>query len=594
MASETNGSSGIFHRGEVERLREKVFFYEQILDALPWPLSVTDMNMNWLFINKPVEKMLGVKRKDVLGKHCSNWNADICRTGNCGITRLRQGQLFTFFNQNGGNFRVDTAYILNTRGEKSGHIEIVQDISAMSKASEYQKAEVNRVAENLKKLAEGNLNLDLTVTEADQYTREVRENFIVINQRLDQVKSSIKALVDDVDLITKAGTDGRLNVRADVSRHKGDYAQIVKGVNNTMDSITNPLNEAIRISEAYSKGDLTARVRINTSGDFRKFGSYLDQTGIGLTSTIKGINTQVSELNSAMESARSSIEEVLTATRKMSEGAASIGGSTASGSEGMKQVLKSMEDMSRGISNISKNTELTSTLSANANEQSKKGADLAQKAGKSMVEVTSASNEVATIIVDIRSEMEKIGKIVQLIQNIANQTNLLALNAAIEAARAGEAGRGFAVVASEVKALAENSQKSAGNIAEMIGTLQSKTDSAANAVQTSTKQVANGTEQVNQALKAFNDIVLSVGEISKNISDIAGATQEQAITVEKITVNMTEVSSMLENVANDSQQSAAFTEEVTASLDEFGKIIEHVDNVSRSVSSEMKKFKVEG
>lgn len=592
MVSE-NGSPGLFGRSEVERLREKVFFYEQILDALPWPLSVTDMNMNWTFINRPVENMLGVKRKDVLGKHCSNWNADICRTANCGITKLRQGQLYTFFNQNGGNFRVDTAYITNSRGEKAGHVEIVQDISALSRVSEYQKAEVNRVAENLKKLAEGNLNLDLTVTEADQYTREVRDNFVVISQRLDQVRSSIKALVDDVEMITKAGTDGRLEVRADAARHKGDYARIVKSVNDTFDSVTRPINEAMRISEAYSRGDLTARVQINTSGDFRKFGSYLDQTGVGLTATVKGINAQVSELNSAMENANASIEEVLSATRKMSEGASSIGGSISSGSDGVKQVLKSMEDMSRGISNISKNTELTSTLSANANEQSKKGADLAQKAGKSMVEVTNASNEVANIIVDIRSEMEKIGKIVQLIQNIANQTNLLALNAAIEAARAGEAGRGFAVVASEVKALAENSQKSAGNISEMISTLQSKTDSAANAVETSTRQVANGTEQVNQALKAFNDIVVSVGEISRNISDIAGATQGQAITVEKITVNMTEVSSMLENVANDSQQSAAFTEEVTASLDEIGKIIDHVNNVSRNVSSEMKKFKVE-
>jgi methyl-accepting chemotaxis protein len=71
---------------------DKTFWYEQILDSIPFPLSVTDMNMNWTFINKPVEDMLKVKRKDILGKQCSNWGAAICKTKNCGIECLRNKQ----------------------------------------------------------------------------------------------------------------------------------------------------------------------------------------------------------------------------------------------------------------------------------------------------------------------------------------------------------------------------------------------------------------------------------------------------------------------------------------------------------------------
>ncbi len=54
-------------------IREKIYWFEQILDHMPSPISVTDLNMKWTFINKPVEDFLKLKRKKVLGKHCSNW-----------------------------------------------------------------------------------------------------------------------------------------------------------------------------------------------------------------------------------------------------------------------------------------------------------------------------------------------------------------------------------------------------------------------------------------------------------------------------------------------------------------------------------------
>ena len=125
-------------------LLERCNWFEQILDAIPFPLSVTDRDMRWTFINAPVEKLLGVKRKDLAGKACENWNADICRTENCGIARLRKGELSTRFNQQGMNFRVDTAYLKNLKGESVGHVEVVQDITALTRVGEYQREELGR------------------------------------------------------------------------------------------------------------------------------------------------------------------------------------------------------------------------------------------------------------------------------------------------------------------------------------------------------------------------------------------------------------------------------------------------------------------
>jgi methyl-accepting chemotaxis protein len=72
---------------------------------------------------------LGVKREDILGKQCSNWGANICGTNECGVNCLRNNTPVTFFNQWGKDFRVDTSYMVDTQGKRSGHIEVVQDIS---------------------------------------------------------------------------------------------------------------------------------------------------------------------------------------------------------------------------------------------------------------------------------------------------------------------------------------------------------------------------------------------------------------------------------------------------------------------------------
>ena len=79
----------------------KVFWYEQMLDSIPFPISVTDMNMNWTFFNKAAEQVTGLSRKEMLGKQCSNWGADICKTENCGINLLRKGTLLSSFKQPG-------------------------------------------------------------------------------------------------------------------------------------------------------------------------------------------------------------------------------------------------------------------------------------------------------------------------------------------------------------------------------------------------------------------------------------------------------------------------------------------------------------
>jgi len=117
---------------------------------------------------------------------------------------------------------------------------------------------------------------------------------------------------------------------------------------------------------------------------------------------------------------------------------------------------------------------------------------------------TVTSAQEATI--ELLNEMEKITKILSEINEIASQTNLLSLNATIEAARAGQYGKGFAVVADEIRALSEQSGKSADNIALIVESLQRTTHEVSSKISTSAEEAANSVAKLTKLLNIFFSI----------------------------------------------------------------------------------------
>ena len=168
---------------------KKIRWYENVLDAFPLLLSITDMKMKWNFVNKPVESFLGKSRAEVRGKHCSNWGAAICGTDNCGVKCIQRGQASTTFSQMGMDFKVDIAYITDDKNNRIGHIEVVQDVSQLIKK---QKAEAEivgsieevcksfiyasaQIADGAQTLAQGATDQAATVEELSAAISEIAE-----------------------------------------------------------------------------------------------------------------------------------------------------------------------------------------------------------------------------------------------------------------------------------------------------------------------------------------------------------------------------------------------------------------------------------
>ncbi|NVO16338.1 MAG: methyl-accepting chemotaxis protein [Rhodoplanes sp.] len=135
-----------------------------------------------------------------------------------------------------------------------------------------------------------------------------------------------------------------------------------------------------------------------------------------------------------------------------------------------------------------------------------------------------------SVVRKLATGAQRIGDVVDLIQEIAGQTNLLALNATIEAARAGEAGKGFGVVATEVKSLANQTAKATAEIATQIGDIQSST------------------REVVDAVQGFGRIISEIKEIS---TAIASAIHQQGAATEQIAMSAEQAATGTESVTHN-------------------------------------------
>jgi len=114
---------------ENENSRAMAHWYNSILNAIPLPISVTNADAKWTFINTAVERILGITLKDAVGKPCSNWGSVVCNTPDCGIACVKRGITQTYFSTGDLSLQVDTAILKDLKGDTLGYIEIAQDIT---------------------------------------------------------------------------------------------------------------------------------------------------------------------------------------------------------------------------------------------------------------------------------------------------------------------------------------------------------------------------------------------------------------------------------------------------------------------------------
>jgi methyl-accepting chemotaxis protein len=402
--------------------------------------------------------------------------------------------------------------------------QMASAFNSMLGAQQNALSEVNTV---VAALAEGDFS--------HRIQADLKGDLLTMKNAVNASVESIQITMNGLNQIMEALYNGRFDVHSEAAV-KGAFKQAVDQATNAMQAMQSMLGDVGQVMSGVAQGQLAVRVQAQGRGQ--------------LAVLREDINQSLDALSQAMRAISQNTHQVAAAANEFSSAISQISDGAQGQKHAMRQVSSAVNQTASAVVDVSRNT-------AEASNKSREAMDLIKGGQQKMDTMIEVVNSIA-------ANSEKIHKITEVIEGIANKTNLLSLNAAIEAARAGEHGKGFSVVAEEVGKLASSSAESTQEITQLV---QHAVSDALRAVET-VKQVANDMRRI---------------EISSNDTDgmlqrISSAMEQQSAAVEEINANIGSLDKIAENNANAS-------EEITATVIELSSLAD-------ATRSEVNKFKV--
>lgn len=425
-----------------------------------------------------------------------------------------------------------------------GNIEVHTDGSTKDEIGELERAfgvmiqNTKEQAEIMRKIANGDISIDVKIKSEND----------VLSQSMLHMVENLRDLVSESLMLNKSAINGQLSVRGNSNKFDGAFKEIVLGINETLDSVINPINESGKVLQEISSGDLRSRMVGEYKGDFLKIKTSINELAESFNSALVNVSQAVEATASASAQISASSEEMAAGAQEQSSQAS--------------EVAVAVEQMTKTIFETSQNSTQATEASKNAGRFAKEGGNVVAETIRGMEIISEVVNHSAKTVHDLGKSSDQIGEIVQVINDIADQTNLLALNAAIEAARAGEQGRGFAVVADEVRKLAERTTTATKEIAVMIKQIQKDTNEAVNSMQKGTSEVERGKVLAEKAGKSLEEIISGTQIVEDIINQVAAASEEQSATSDQISKNITSISNVTQESASGIEQIAKASEDL--------------------------------
>ncbi|MCL2016573.1 MAG: methyl-accepting chemotaxis protein [Defluviitaleaceae bacterium] len=444
--------------------------------------------------------------------------------------------------------------------------EILLHINAMA---ERDKMVRQTVLSYLQKIIDGDFNAER------EYKFSGEEEFI--NGILENMKTSIMSIAHAITEITAAAQKGDVDYMVDLASYKGEWAKLIKDMNNILSNIKTPIAEMRTVLDHFNAGNLDTRVKGEYTGIFAdikrdinqltaSLGQYVKEI-VACLETISGGNLtyrtsqkfsgDFDEINVAINNVAETLQKALTniihSSGKIWTGATNISqNSTSLANVATEQVL-SVAELAQQLEEVNKQTSTNTENAKKANTISNESTQNATDGNDSMKELLSAMTK-------IKESSNNISSIIKVIQDIAFQTNLLALNASVEAARAGEYGRGFSVVAEEVGSLAMQSQTAAIETTGLIEDSLSSIEMGNN--------IANATSiALDQMVASAHNVLVAINNISVSSKEQADSIFQISAGLDKITSTVKDNQTVLEETtrtAHDLNQQADMLKEFVA------------------------------
>ena len=369
-------------------------------------------------------------------------------------------------------------------------------------------------------------------------------------------------------------------------------------------SITGPVSQALRFAQAVAGGRLDQRLGLDRRDEIGQLSTSLDSMVDSLNEKIQDAEKKsreaeeqsqkalkaMEQAEAASREAQSKTEAMLAAADKLEQvGSVVSSASTqlsaqieqsdrgaAESATRLSEAATAMNEMNATVQEVAKNAGSASAASAETREKAEAGAQVVEKAVRSIDQVHQMSLELKDDMTQLNEHAQDITRIMGVISDIADQTNLLALNAAIEAARAGDAGRGFAVVADEVRKLAEKTMASTQDVGNAIKAIQESTSKSMTGVDNAVERIGEATELASQSGQALQEIVATVEATGDQVNAIATASEEQSAASEEINQSIVQVNDMARQTAEAMAEAAKAVSDLAAQAQSLTNLIQEL------------------
>jgi methyl-accepting chemotaxis protein len=331
----------------------------------------------------------------------------------------------------------------------------------------------------------------------------------------------IKKLVDVGNFVAHSGDLGR-EIEVESQDEVGELA-------NSFSEMMKWIKGMSGVAAKIAEGDLRDNLVPKSSND--TFGNSFRLMIEGLRKIITNLSDAVSQITSASN-------EILAAAQQ--------------------QAASAREQSSAVTETTSAAKELSAT-SNQVGESIKRVSEAAGHALAGMNKIKEAIAKTGSMVTSLGEKSQKIGKITELIDDVADQTNLLAVNAAIEAARAGEQGKGFTVVADEIRKLADSTAKSTKDITGLIELIQHEMSNTVMGMETSVKSVDDEARLARETAERAKEIAMSVNQ------QISGSKQ--------ISEAMLNIDEAMKEIASGAGQSQAAVKQLTGLAHEIKELM---------------------
>ncbi|WP_110953462.1 methyl-accepting chemotaxis protein [Anaerosinus massiliensis] len=357
-------------------------------------------------------------------------------------------------------------------------------------------------------------------------------------------------------------------------------------------SIVNPIKILIEGAQKISKGNLSSKIVVDgaleinlLAKEFNAMIEHLRNLIMKTTEASETVSAASEQLAASIDAVGQSSQEVATTVQKVAEG-------TNEQVRLSEESVTVIHHMMQSIDHAATAAEDAAKVTDDSKVSAHKGTKQSEDAIIKISDVQQGVKDSAEVINLLGEKSRQIGTIVDTITGLAGQTNLLALNAAIEAARAGEHGRGFAVVAEEVSKLAEQSERAAGEIAEIISSIRQETLIAVESMDRGRKNVDDGVVAVENTGASFDAIYDEISTASAQVDRILTITQKQKESSYHMKEAVEKIADFAKVNANGAEKVSAASEEQSAAVQEIKSAADDLARMAIELRGEISKFSV--